>query len=235
MKIALLDFHRKKNNKIDETYKIRDALLVKDSVHVDIFEMLEPVTPNVPLVEYHALVMSGSDSTHLEKYRGYRAAKKLVEHAIQENKPVLGICAGHQILSTMLGYSLEFLDDGPEMGWYNIFLSEEGRKDPFFRDVPDNFSSFFCHIKRVMVEEKNGVSILARNSNCLQAFRYGRTCYGIQFHPEDTVDGGEDLIRRYKRRPPTSRDRVSTPAALPGRQVFTNFIEIIESTIACPS
>ena len=232
MKIALLDFHRKKNHKIDETVKIKDALTVKESVHIDIFEMMEAITPQVPLAEYDSLVMSGSDSQHLEKYRGYRVAKKLVERAIADEKPVLGICAGHQILSTMLGHSIEFIEEGPEVGWYEIFLSEEGKKDPFFQGVPDTFASFLCHIKRVkLVESNNGLRILAQNGNCPQAFRFMHNCYSIQFHPEDTLEGGEDLIRRYKRRPPTEQHRLSSPASLPARRVFQNFIEIIESTL----
>lgn len=229
MKIALLDFHKKKNNKITETYKIRDALKVKDSIEVEIFEMLEGITPQVPLEQYSALILSGSDSNYLIRYRGYYVTKKLIKQAAADDMPILGICAGHQILASMLGISLELMKDGPEMGWYEIFLSPEGKNDPLFKGFPDRFVSFFCHIKKVDLENKNGVAVLAKNDNCVQALKFEKNCYSIQFHPEDTIEGGEELIQKYKRRPPTKQNRVSTPAELFCKQVFANFIEMVES------
>ena len=229
MKIALLDFHRKSNNKIIETYKIRDSLTVNDSVKIDIFEMLGNKVPEVTLEDYQGLVLSGADSSHVERYPGYRISKNLLEQAKKVNMPILGICAGHQIIARMYGFSLELMENGPEMGWYEISLTEEGKSDPLFKDIPETFASFLCHIKRVNMNSHNSGVILGNNSNSLQAYKYEDVIYGIQFHPEDTIASGEVLIQKYKRRPPTTRNAVPTPAALPVFRIFKNFIGIVEA------
>jgi GMP synthase-like glutamine amidotransferase len=230
MKIALLDFHRKKNDKILETYKIRDALTVNATVEIDIFEMLDGKAGEVRLDKYNALVLSGSDSNHLERYPGYRITKNLLEEAKKQDMPVLGICAGFQILAKIFGYELEMMETGPEMGWYEIFLSDDGKQDPLFKNMPEQFISFLCHIKRIHSNSQyNTTTVLAYNNNCLQSFKFGKNMYGIQFHPEDTIEGGEELIDRYRRRPPTRQNSVTAPSTLYGSNIFKNFVSIAES------
>ncbi len=228
MKIALLDFHRRKFNKSGETHKIKLALEDSGRAEIDIYEMMAPKAPLITIGEYSGFVLGGADSNYVERYPGYRLAKNLISEAIAAGKAVLGICAGHQLLGTMHGWELKYMEH-PEAGWYEIFLTEDGKRDPLFKNISGRFISYQSHIKYVIPDDSVPFTVLANNENCRQAYKYRQNVYGIQFHPEDTIEYGEELIRSYDRRPPIERHRVGTPDALEGFRIFQNFMDIIAS------
>src|SRR5690348_2906406 len=59
---------------------------------------------------------------------------RLIEKILAEEKPVLGICLGAQLLAKALG-SKVYANKEKEVGWHPIHLTEEGRQDPIFKDV----------------------------------------------------------------------------------------------------
>ena len=228
MKIALLDFHRRKFYRTDETHKIKIALESHPEAEVDTFEMMKPSVPQIPLDEYAGFVLGGADSNYVERYPGYRAAGRTIAGAIEKEKSVLGICAGNQFLGKLHGCELIFMEE-PEAGWYEIFLTGEGEADPLFKNISGRFISYQSHIKYVAPGDSVPITLLASNENCRQAFRYRKNVYGIQFHPEETRESGEELLRMYDRRPPTGRHRQGTPDMLEGHRIFQNFVDIVAS------
>ena len=227
MKFAVLDLHRLIKNKTYESYKIAGVLKTFFEGEAEVFEMIRNIPPDINITDYNGLLVSGSDSTHIEKYRGYKVTLDIIEEAEKNKIPVMGICAGSQMVGKMHGLNVEFMEK-PEMGWYEIELSEEGKKDRLLKGLPDKFISFECHIKRLYegnMDAKNAV-ILARTKNCIQSVRYGDYIWGVQFHAEDTVEEGDAQIRKYTRRPPTLTSRIENPIGLVGKIVYKNFVEI---------
>ena len=131
------------------------------------------------------------------------------------------------MVARMHDLHVEFMDK-PEMGWYEIELNEEGKKDRLLKGLPDKFVSFECHIKRIYEGDLDSkkATVLARTKNCLQAVRYGDYIWGVQFHAEDTVEEGKKQISDYTRRPPTTISRIESPQELVGRIVYKNFVDI---------
>ena len=227
MKLAVLDLHRLISSKTYESVKIAGVLKDYFDGEVDVFEMIRNIPPDINIEEYDGLLVSGSDSTHIEKYRGYKITVNIIEEAQKKSVPVLGICAGSQMVAKMHGLNIEFMDK-PEMGWYEIELSEEGKKDRLLKGLPEKFISFECHIKRIYegdLDTKN-VTILAKSKNCIQAARYENNVWGVQFHVEDTIEDGNKQISGYTRREPSSLSRIDSPVELVGRNVYKNFVEI---------
>jgi len=230
MKIAVLDLHRWIKNKVYESVKIANTLKNYFDGETSIFEMIRIIPPDINLNEFSAILVSGSDSTHIEKYRGYKITRGIVEKAWKQSIPVLGVCAGSQMLGKMWGLHTEFMDK-PEVGWYEIELTENGMKDELFSGLPKKFVSFECHIKRIYENKNKNINILARSQNCIQSVRYDEYVWGIQFHPEDTIEEGNEQIRKYDRREPSSKSAVYSAEKLVGRTVYKNFIEIAKKRI----
>lgn len=99
-----------------------------------------------------------------------------------EDKAVLGICLGSQLLAR--AYEAEnLLGAAHEFGWKMIGLTDEGRADPLLADIGGEFTIFQWHSDTFALPA--GAVRLATNAATRnQAFRIGRATYGTQFHFE---------------------------------------------------
>jgi GMP synthase (glutamine-hydrolysing) len=125
-----------------------------------------------------------------ERYAHLKIERKLIEQALKRDMPILGICLGSQILASVLGASVGKHDER-EMGWYEVELTEEGKKDPVIGHFKARERFFQSH-GDIFEIPKSAVH-LARSQICEgQAFRYGTKVYGIQFHLEVNLSIIED-------------------------------------------
>ncbi len=107
---------------------------------------------------------------------------KAIERALAQDKPVLGICLGAQLLAHVLGAPIRRLER-PEIGWYDLHTTEPGRSDPVIGALGATASVFQWH--GYHFELPSGAHHLARTVGCeQQAFRAGNNVYGFQFHLE---------------------------------------------------
>jgi GMP synthase (glutamine-hydrolysing) len=102
--------------------------------------------------------------------------------ALNEKAPFLGICLGAQMLTLHLGAKVGFdPEQRAEMGYYPLATTGEGRcVGPF----PDHVYQWH----REGCELPAGARLLATSDGAfpVQAFAYGETAFGVQFHPEIT-------------------------------------------------
>ena len=99
-----------------------------------------------------------------------------IKHAVESNKPVLGICFGGQLVARALGGSVTRAAK-PEIGWTYILSEEPG--------LVSNGPWFQFHYDQWLLPA--GVKEIARNPVSSQAFVVNKTL-GVQFHPE--LDSG---------------------------------------------
>ena len=127
------------------------------------------------------VVMGGPmGAQDFDKYPGLKAEAKLVRAAIAVNKPVLGICLGHQIIATALGAKLKPGKE-PEIGFAPIKRID---KHDYFSMWNKTIDVLHWHNDVVSLPE--GAQPLARSANTKnQAFRFG-SALGLQFHLEVT-------------------------------------------------
>ena len=157
--------------------------------------------PPRPLDSYDAvLVFGGSihpdqDDRHTWLKDETQWLSELVERCV----PTLGICLGSQLLARAAGSWVGPLA-APEIGWTHVELTEEGVADPVLSALPRRFEALQWHHYEHGLPD--GAIALARNPACLQGFRLGETCWGIQFHPEVTEPQLEGWIADDSDPPP---------------------------------
>jgi GMP synthase (glutamine-hydrolysing) len=111
-----------------------------------------------------------------------RAEMDWLSVPLKEEKPYLGICLGAQLLAKSLGarvYGRE--DQRCEVGYFPIRPTTDGAH--LFDDP-----QYVYQWHREGFDLPAGAVQLARGDDFpVQAMRYGKSAYGIQFHPEHTA------------------------------------------------
>ncbi|MBM3519030.1 MAG: type 1 glutamine amidotransferase, partial [Alphaproteobacteria bacterium] len=99
--------------------------------------------------------------------------------------PFLGICLGHQLLGAALGGEVGPMAR-PEVGLCQVALTEAGRNDPLLAGSPDRFTVLQWHSSAVLAPPAGAVTLATSPDCAIQAMRFGRLAYGVQYHVELT-------------------------------------------------
>jgi len=149
------------------------------------------------LSRFDKLVLSGSKTSCLETHPWVESLERLTGEWIESGRPFLGVCYGHQILARTLG-SRGHVRKGtaPEFGWTEI---EQVQPSRLLNGLPSKFYSYSSHYEEVSLLPE-GFRPLARSTRCaLQAMQLGeRPVFGIQFHPERSLEAGEEALKKRK-------------------------------------
>jgi len=165
------------------------------------------------------------------------------EAVIERRMPFLGFCLGHQLLAQALGGEVGPADE-PEIGIFDVELTEAGRASPLFEGVPATHACLQWHGAEVQ-QPPPGTRVLAASSACaVQALGVGDHAFSIQYHVEIT----ERTVREWGAVPAYGQglERALGPDALArfeadasagmggfnrdARRIYDNFMRIVERT-----
>jgi GMP synthase (glutamine-hydrolysing) len=141
-----------------------------------------------PLEEYGAVLVFGG-SMHADQDHHHpwlRDENTFIQDLLEKHVPLLGICLGIQLIAKAEGAAVYPLPDGPEIGWFPIELAAAAAEDPLFSRLPTRFDAFGWHYYTYDLPDR--AEELGRSARCNQAFRLGDSAWGVQFHPEVTLD-----------------------------------------------
>ncbi len=129
------------------------------------------------------VVLGGPMNVEDREHRGHLLTElRVIEQALRQDKPVLGICLGAQLLAHVLGAPVRRHQPG-EIGWYDLEVTRAGRDDAVVGRLGGPSPVFQWH--RYTFDLPHGACQLARTATCeQQAFRYADNAYGFQFHLE---------------------------------------------------
>jgi GMP synthase (glutamine-hydrolysing) len=149
--------------------------------------------PPRPLDAYDAvLVFGGAMHADQDEWHPWLREETLwLQQLLARRLPTLGICLGVQLLARAAGSWVGPLAT-PEIGWYEVELTDEGAADPVLGSLPRSFEALQWHHYTYGLPA--GAIELARSDACTQAFRLGETCWGVQFHPEVTQEQLESWL-----------------------------------------
>jgi GMP synthase (glutamine-hydrolysing) len=139
------------------------------------------------------IVMGGPMGVYDEAIYPWLAAEKaFIKEIIAQNKPVLGICLGAQLIAEVLG-SKVWKNDQKEIGFFPMI----GK--PVM--LPDEFTAFHWHGDTFGIPE-GAVHLASSEATANQAFLYKENVLGLQFHLETTE---ESLLSLYE----NARDEIT--------------------------
>ena len=189
-----------------------------------------------PLDAYDAvLVFGGAMHADQEAHHPWlREENFFLQRLLDLRKPVLGICLGAQLLAkaahSWVAPSLE-----PEIGWYDVELTDAAADDPLIGALPDRFEAFQWHYYTHGLPA--GAVELARSRACIQAFRLGDSAWGVQFHPEVTLAQIEGWMQDDEPVPPDlleqTRERIGGWNEL-GKTLCDAFVDVAQR-VATPA
>ena len=120
---------------------------------------------------------------------------RLVQSALELEKPVLGVCLGSQILASALGARV-YPSGGKEIGWHPVQLDLEFQRDRLFASAGQVFTAFHWH-GDVFDLPKGAVSLGHSARTFHQGFRHGGKAYGLLFHIEVTAELVDGMVRAF--------------------------------------
>ena len=176
-------------------------------------DLFQSPPPALPWAEMAGLVVLGGNISANDGHRFPFLDAELdwLRAAVNRRMPTLGICLGAQLLAKALGAPV-YRCPQPEIGWYEIELLPAAAEDQWFRGAGCP-TVFQWHGETFDLPA--GAVHLAQSRACQnQAFRFGGTAYGLQFHVEMTPDLMELWLRDYNVGDATSMGVVVDPAAI---------------------
>ncbi len=141
------------------------------------------------------VVMGGPMNIYEERdYPWLAAEKRFIAQAVEDNKIVLGICLGAQLIADVLGGRV-VQNKHKEIGWFPVTLRPEGTQAQVFKNFPGQFPALHWHGDTFSLPP--GASMLAQSEACpAQAFSAkGGRVLGLQFHLESSLESVGSLVK----------------------------------------
>jgi GMP synthase-like glutamine amidotransferase len=207
-------------------------------VGLDTWLIAEDADPPGEPAGYDAVIAFGG-AMHVDQEDSHpwlAVEKRLLGELHERGMPLLGVCLGAQLLSAAVGGSPARATE-PEIGWPEVEVTEEGAADPVLGPLAPRFEAFEWHSYEA--GPPDGATVLALSPVCVQAYRLGRSAWGIQFHAEVTAADAAHWIRHYDTDEDAvrigldpeafaaeTRDRIDAWNQL-GRDLCTRFLESV--------
>ncbi|HBA97421.1 MAG TPA: imidazole glycerol phosphate synthase subunit HisH [Lachnospiraceae bacterium] len=136
---------------------------------------------------------------------------KVIKNVASDNKPLLGICLGLQLMfessDEMPGVAGLGLLKGrilaippkegykiPHMGWNSISVKAGSR---LFKDIPDNSYVYFVHSYYLKAESEEDVAASTEYIVHIHAAAEHGNIFACQFHPEKSGGTGLKILKNF--------------------------------------
>ncbi len=130
-----------------------------------------------------------------DRYPFLRPENDFIREVLKAEIPYLGICLGSQLLAKAAGARV-VKSPVKEIGWYQVQLTAEGKKDTLFKGFQPQDPIYHWHgdMFQIPVQGK----LLATAEGCPhQALKVGSNAYGLQFHVEVTDKSIKEWCEEY--------------------------------------
>lgn len=184
------------------------------------------------------IVLGGKmNADQTEKYPFLGRERSMLEEALENDLPVLGICLGGQLLARVLGAEVKPMPT-KEIGFLPVEATAEGRGDLVMSPFAPGMRVLLFH-EDAFELPPSAELLFAGEDWPAQAFRSGRA-YGVQFHFEPTeslIAGWCDLDSDFEEEWGLSKEELLRQARghLPAQQeaaesVFRNFATMVTTS-----
>ena len=205
MKITIVDYNSGNISSVRNSFKE----VAKDKVNIEVTADLDKIKSS------DKVVLPGQGSFKscvdaLNKIKGL--AEALNEFAINDKKPLLGICVGLQMFAD-IGYEetetkglgwisgkVSKIDNQkgkyklPHIGWNQINIIKQSK---IFENIENNSHMYFVHSYEFLPKDKNVISATTDYSSDIGCAVEKENIFGTQFHPEKSDKLGLKIIENF--------------------------------------
>jgi GMP synthase (glutamine-hydrolysing) len=138
------------------------------------------------------VIVTGSSAMVSDREAWSECTADWLRGAVATDRPVLGICYGHQLLAHAFGGRVGRNPRGREVGTIDVTFRVAG--DPLLDFLPVRARFQASHVESVL-ELPPGIRPLAWSRlDPHHALRFGRVAWGVQFHPEFDADVSRSYV-----------------------------------------
>ncbi len=172
-----------------------EPILKELGFDVDYVDTAEGMLLNRPLEDYSLVVVLGGYMGAYEeaKYPFLSYEYKVMEKALKEGIPLLGICLGAQMLAKVLGARVYKGERGKEIGWMEVYKVGDHE---YFKDFPQSLMVFQWHGDTFDLPQ-GAIRLYSSKKYENQAFVFQRAV-GLQFHIEVDKNMVKEWAEAYK-------------------------------------
>ena len=205
MKVTIVDYNSGNISSVINSFKE----VAKDQVNIEVTADLNKIKSS------DKVVLPGQGSFKscvdaLNKINGL--TETLNEFAINDKKPLLGICVGLQMFADTgyeetetkgLGWisgKVSKIDNQngkyklPHIGWNQINIVKDSK---LFKDIENNSHMYFVHSYEFLPNDKNVISSTTDYSSNIVCSVEKENIFGTQFHPEKSDKLGLKIIGNF--------------------------------------
>jgi len=183
--------------------------VAKEKVSIEVISDLEKIKSSDKVV----LPGQGSFKSCIDALNGINGlVDTLNEFAINNKKPLLGICVGLQMFADIGNEEIETKGLGwisgkvskidnqndkfklPHIGWNEIEIIKDSK---IFKDIDNNTHMYFVHSYEFIPEDKNVISATTNYSSNIVCSVEKENIFGTQFHPEKSDKMGLKIIDNF--------------------------------------
>ena len=139
---------------------------------------------DLALADHAAVIALPGVANPVDRTVAIDATRDALAEALERHLPTFGICLGAELLAEAAGGMTHPCT--PEWGYREVALVAAAANDELLGELPAQFGVFQAHTYGFGLPPE-GVA-LAGTPGEVQAFRLGDNAWGIQFHPEPTLE-----------------------------------------------
>jgi GMP synthase (glutamine-hydrolysing) len=186
------------------------------------------------------VIVTGSNAMITDREPWSEETARWLASAVQLEKPILGICYGHQLLAHALGGEVRNNPRGREVGTTDVKLNFAARSDALFGRFADVLHLPVSHAQSVLKLTESATLLGATALDPNHVVRYGEWAWGVQFHPEfdaNIVRGYIDAQREELLRDGLDADAIwhSATDTADGTFVLRRFAELVRKRAQQPA
>ena len=205
MNVTIVDYNSGNISSVINSFKE----VAKNNVNIEVTSDLSKIKSSDKVV----LPGQGSFKSCVDALNNISGlADTLNEFAINNKKPLLGICVGLQMFADVgyeetetkgLGWipgKVSKIDNQngkyklPHIGWNQINILKDSK---IFKDIENNSHMYFVHSYEFVPKDKNLISATTEYSSNIVCSVEKENIFGTQFHPEKSDKTGLKIIDNF--------------------------------------